>query len=65
MDYAIQTRPWTFDWTLEQLERAHDYMAAHTEVLNIIYVLYEDSTDHYIVVAQCTEATAVYINLIV
>ena len=64
MDYDIRIKPWTFDWTLEQLERAHDYLGIRDGLRQIIYVLYEDSTDHYIALIDCDDRTATYLCLL-
>ena len=64
MDYDIQQRPWTFDWSLEQLERAQDYLMARDSLRRIIYILYDDCTDHYIALVDCDELTACYLCLL-
>ncbi len=64
MDYDIQRRPWTFDWSLDQLERAQDYLLAGHNLRRIIYVLYDDSTDHYIALVDCDDQTACFLSLL-
>lgn len=55
---------WTFDWDLEQLTRAQDLLLGGDSLRRIIYLLYEDMTDHYIALVHCDEQTAVHLCLI-
>ena len=63
MDYSIQQRPWTFDWTLDQLERAHDLLADSGGLRQIIDVLWDDLSEHYIALVDCDESMAIRLNL--
>lgn len=57
---------YTLDYTLDQLERCHDRIAAGLPV-RIIHILCEDRSsweDHYIVIIDCDESTYLMLCLI-
>ena len=55
---------YTFDYSLDQLERCHDYVYMGFDLARIIHLLYDDLRDHYIVIIDCDSKTAVFLSLL-
>jgi hypothetical protein len=54
---------YTFDYTLDQLDRCQDYVLARYNIARIIHLVYDDLLDHYIVIVDCDSKTAVFLSL--
>ncbi len=54
---------YTFDYSLDQLDRCQDYVLARYNIARIIHLLYDDLLDHYIVVIDCDAPTATLLSL--
>jgi hypothetical protein len=54
---------YTFDYTLDQLDRCQDYVLARYNIARIIHLVYDDLLDHYIVIVDCDSKTATLLNL--
>ena len=54
---------YTFDYSLDQLERCHDYLYTGFHIARIIHILYDDLKDHYIVLVDCDSKTATFLSL--
>ena len=58
---------WTFDLSLEGVNRLHDYVnRSRDPLLRIIHILANDLegyTDHYICLVQCDDRTATLLSL--
>ena len=55
---------YTFDYTLDQLDRCQDYVYERYNIARIIHILYDDLLDHYIVLVDCDPATATLLTLL-
>ena len=55
---------YTFDYSLEQLDRAQDYVYDRYNIARIIYLHYDDLRDHYITLIDCDPATATLLSLL-
>jgi len=55
---------YTFDYSLDQLERCHDYVNTRHNIARIIHLLYDDLLDHYIVIIDCDPPTATLLGLL-
>ena len=54
---------YTFDYSLDQLDRCQDYVLARYNIARIIHILYDDLEDHYIVLVDCDAKTATFLSL--
>lgn len=55
---------YTFDYSLEQLDRAQDYVYDRYNIARIIHLHYDDLLDHYITLIDCDPATATLLSLL-
>ena len=55
---------YTFDYSLDQLDRAQDYVLARYNIACIIRIMYDDLTDHYITLVDCDSKTATLLSLL-
>ena len=55
---------YTFDYSLEQLDRAQDYVLDRYNIARIIHLHYDDLLDHYITLIDCDPATATLLSLL-
>ena len=55
---------YTFDYSLEQLDRAQDYVLDRYNIARIIHLHLDDLLDHYITLIDCDPATATLLNLL-
>lgn len=55
---------YTFDYTLEQLDRCQDHVYSGYTIARIIHILYDDLLDHYIVLVDCEPKTATFLSLL-
>ncbi len=55
---------YTFDYSLEQLDRCQDYLNDSFSLARIIHILYDDLLDHYIVLVDCEPKTATFLSLL-
>lgn len=55
---------YTFDYSLEQLDRCQDYVLARYDIARIIHILYDDLEDHYITLIDCDDRTALLLSLL-
>ncbi len=55
---------YTFDYSLEQLDRCQDYLNDSFSLARIIHILYDDLRDHYIVLVDCEPKTATFLSLL-
>jgi hypothetical protein len=54
---------YTFDYTLEQLDRCQDHVYTGYTIARIIRIRYDDLLDHYIVLVDCDPKTATLLSL--
>ena len=54
---------YTLDYTFDQLDRLQDLIDS-AQPIRIIHLLYEDTTDHYIVLVDCEPATYTWLLLL-
>ena len=54
---------YTFDYSLDQLDRCQDYVYAGYTIARIIHVQFDDLLDHYIVLIDCDSKTATFLSL--
>jgi len=54
---------YTFDYSLEQLDRAQDHLYSGYTIARIIHIVYDDLQDHYIVLIDCDSKTATLLSL--
>jgi hypothetical protein len=55
---------YTFDYTLDQLDRCQDHVYSGYTIARIIRILYDDLQDHYIVLVDCEPKTATFLSLL-
>lgn len=55
---------YTFDLSLEQLDRCQDYVLARYPIARIIRIMYDDLEDHYITLIDCDAPTATLLSLL-
>ena len=55
---------YTFDYTLDQLDRCQDHLYTGFTIARIIHILYDDLRDHYIVLVDCEPKTATFLSLL-
>ena len=55
---------YTFDLSLEQLDRCQDYVLARYPIARIIRIMYDDLEDHYITLIDCDAPTAALLSLL-
>lgn len=59
----MDKRFYAWDLTLTQLERVQD-LRCFSGYFHIIHILYDDLTDHYVVLAECEPRIATWIELL-
>jgi len=55
---------WSFEFDLEQLERAHDYVNTHSETNITRIIAVHEIRDSYITLVHCDESTAILLYLL-
>ena len=55
---------YTFDYSLDQLDRCQDYVLDRDNIARIIHILYDDLEDHYIALIDCDAKTATLLSLL-
>jgi hypothetical protein len=55
---------YTFDYSLDQLDRCQDYILGRCHLARIIHILYDDLEDHYITLVDCDAPTATLLSLL-
>lgn len=55
---------YTFDYSLDQLDRCQDLVYMGYTIARIIRIQYDDLLDHYIVLVDCDSPTRVFLSLI-
>jgi len=56
------SRIYAWDLTLEQLNRVQD-MTCFSGYFHIIHIMYDDLTDHYVVLAECDPRINTWVSL--
>lgn len=59
----MERRIYTWDLTLEQLNRVQE-LRSFRGYFHIIHILYDDLTDHYVVLAECDSKINTWVSLI-
>ena len=55
---------WSFEFDLEQLERAHDYLNTHSDTNISRIIAVHEIRDYYITLVHCDERTATLLYLL-
>lgn len=58
----MERRIYTWDLTLEQLNRVQD-LKSFRGYFHIIHIMYDDLTDHYVVLAECEPRIASWVAM--